>query len=145
MTIRAARGGTAVRWTYGVFLTLCVVLAVLVHHEMPAMDSSAMPRAAHPDHAMAHAMSDSTAPSVPGATAHSRSGATAHSADSVCAMPGMQHCGAAGVDSLQLAAPHRTAFDPLAKPLQAAAGRAPGAAATDRAPPDLSVLSQLRI
>ncbi|MFD4598206.1 DUF6153 family protein [Streptomyces sp. NPDC058464] len=136
MTIRAARGGTAVRWTYGVFLTLCVVLAVFAHHGTPAMDSAAM---SGPMNA-AHAMPPGTAPSLPGATAHSADDCTCTGA-----MPGMQHCSAAGVDSVQLAAPDRTAFDPLAKLRQAAAGRVPGAAATGRAPPDLSVLSQLRI
>ncbi|MFD4509612.1 DUF6153 family protein [Streptomyces sp. NPDC058457] len=136
MTIRAARGGTAVRWTYGVFLTLCVVLAVFVHHGTPAMDPAAMPGPAHAE----QAMPVGTAPSVPGTAAHSADDCTCTGA-----MPGMQHCSAAGVDSVQLAAPDRAAFDLPAKLRQAAAGRVPGAAATGRAPPDLSVLSQLRI
>lgn len=134
MTIRSARGGIAVRWAYGVFLTLCVALAVLVHHETPAMDTSSMPDMAH----AVHAMPAGTPPSVSGASAHSAD-------DGTCAMPTMQHCTAASVASVQLAAPAQAAFDPLMNLRQAAAGRTPGAAAVGRAPPDLLVLSQLRI
>ncbi|MFF4505756.1 DUF6153 family protein [Streptomyces sp. NPDC001401] len=135
MTIRSARGGgIAARWAYGVFLTLCVALAVLVHHETPAMDVSSMPDTAH----AVHTMPAGTAPSVSGASAHSAD-------DGTCAMPTMQHCTAASVASVQLAAPAQAAFDPLMKLRQATAGRALGAAPVGRAPPDLSVLSQLRI
>ncbi|MGW7613712.1 DUF6153 family protein [Streptomyces sp. NPDC054766] len=138
MTIRSARGGCiAVRWAYGVFLTLCVALAVLSHHEMPSMDVSSMPDSAHAGHMMP-VMPDETAPSVSGLTAHNADGCA-------CSMPGMQHCTTANVDSFQLALPGQTAFDPLVNLRHAAAGRAPGAAAVGRAPPDLFVLSQLRI
>ncbi|MEU9184695.1 hypothetical protein AB0D14_09025 [Streptomyces sp. NPDC048484] len=150
MTARTARGGgIAVRWAYGVFLTLCVALAVLVHHETSAMGVSSMPSAAHAVmpgavHAVmpgmahdAHVMPDETAPSVSDGSSHS-----AHD-NGTCAAPGMQHCATASIDSVQLAVPSRAAFDPLANPGQAVAGRTPGAA-VGRAPPDLSVLSQLR-
>ncbi|MGW3645769.1 DUF6153 family protein [Streptomyces sp. NPDC000878] len=143
MTARTARsGGIAVRWAYGVFLTVCVALAVLVHHETSAMGVSSMPSAAHAvmpgmAHA-AHVMPDETAPSVSDDSSHS-----AHD-NGTCAAPGMQHCATASIDSVQLAAPARAAFDPLAHLSQAVAGRAPGAT-LGRAPPDLSVLSQLRI
>ncbi|MFF5757448.1 DUF6153 family protein [Streptomyces longwoodensis] len=134
MTIRAARGsGIAVHWAYGVFLTLCVALAVLVHHEAPAMDTSSMPDAAH----VVHVMPGETAPAVSGASTHNLD-------DSGCTTPGMQHCTAASVDSVQLAVPAPAAFDPLVNLRQATSGHAPGAVA-GRAPPDLSVLSQLRI
>ncbi|WP_345564611.1 hypothetical protein [Streptomyces plumbiresistens] len=133
MAIRSApSGGAAVRWTYGVFLTLCVALAVLVHHEtyetrvisMPMP----MPSAVHTVH---------TAPAaMPGtATADDNGG---------CSTPGMQHCTTASVDSVQLATPTRGTSDPFAHPRHAEAGRAPGAT-VGRAPPDLSVLSQLRL
>lgn len=142
MTARTARGGTAPRWVYGVFLTLCVALAVLVHHEASAMSVSSMPSAAHAvmpgmAHA-AHVMPDETAPSV--------SGDSSHGADDngACAAPGMQHCSTVSIDSVQLAVPARAAFDPLEILSQAVAGRTPGAT-VGRAPPDLSVLSQLRI
>ncbi|UIX32296.1 DUF6153 family protein [Streptomyces sp. GQFP] len=143
MSIRSARsGGAAARWAYGVFLTLCVALAVLVHHETSAMGLPSVPSAAHAAmpgmaHA-AHVMPDETAPAV--------SDDSSHGADDngACAAPGMQHCAAASIDSVQLAVPAQAAFDPLANPGQAVAGRTPGAT-VGRAPPDLSVLSQLRI
>ena len=134
MTIRPARGGIAARWAYGVFLTLCVALAVLVHHETPAMDVSSMADTAH----AVDAMPAGTPPSVSGASAHSAD-------DGTCAMPTMQHCTAASVASVQLAAPTQAAFDPPTNIRQATAGRPPGATAVGRAPPDLFVLSQLRI
>ncbi len=143
MTARTARGGgTAVRWVYGVFLALCVALAVLVHHEASAMGVSSMPSAAHvamPGMAhAAHVMPDETAPSV---SSDSSDGADGNGA---CAAPGMQHCATASIDSVKLAVPAQAAFDPLANPGQALAGRTPGAT-VGRAPPDLAVLSQLRI
>ncbi|WP_189269258.1 hypothetical protein [Streptomyces fuscichromogenes] len=139
MTIRAARGGTAVRWAYGVFLTLCVALAVLVHHETPATDVSAMPGAVHTP----SVRSDRAAPSGAGVSPlHDIGDATCACA---CVMPGSQHCGAASVESVRLAAPGPVAFDPLARLRPSVAGRVPGATAIGRAPPDLSVLSQLRI
>ncbi|WP_369033364.1 MULTISPECIES: DUF6153 family protein [Streptomyces] len=143
MTARTARsGGTAVRWAYGVFLTLCVALAVLVHHETSATGVPSMPSAAHAvmpgmAHA-AHVMPDETAPSVSDDSSHSAHG------DGACAAPGMQHCAMASIDSVQLAVPARAVFDPLVNPGQAVAGRTPGAT-VGRAPPDLSVLSRLRI
>ncbi|WP_461062947.1 DUF6153 family protein [Streptomyces pseudoechinosporeus] len=137
MTTRTARsGGTAVRWAYGVFLTLCVALAVLVHHETSATEVAPMQgSAAHAVHATA------------AGTPHSQHvvESSTHSADAGgCAMPGMQHCTTASVDSVQLVAPGRSAFDPSANLRQAAVGRAPGTT-VGRSPPDLSVLSQLRI
>ncbi|MFC4464141.1 hypothetical protein ACFPH6_06100 [Streptomyces xiangluensis] len=154
MVIRAAHsgGGTAVRWAYGVFLTLCVALAVLVHHETsmtsmtsmttasPMSGSARMPVPAHAAHAMAH-----TGHVMAGEATPSASKSSAHGVDSgACAMPGMQHCTTASVGSVQLAAPGQSAFDSPADLKRAAAGRAP-ASTVGRAPPDLSVLSQLRI
>ncbi|WP_245608099.1 hypothetical protein [Streptomyces hokutonensis] len=136
MMTRSARGGSsAVRWAHGVFLALCVALAVLVHHEMPAMDLLCVPDSAQTAH---------VTPRSPGNGASAVSDVSVHNAAAdVCSMPGMQHCTTASVDSVQLAVPDRTTFDPLVNPRQAAAGRAP-AAAVGRAPPDLLVLSQLR-
>ncbi|XUL93845.1 hypothetical protein ACQ86D_50540 [Streptomyces galilaeus] len=134
MMTRSARGGSsAVRWAHGVFLALCVALAVLVHHGMPAMDLLCAPaQAAH------------VTPRSPGDGASAVADVSVHNAAAdVCSMPGMQHCTTASVDSVQLAVPDRTTFDPLVNLRQAAAGRAP-AAAVGRAPPDLLVLSQLR-
>lgn len=132
---RSARGSSAVRWAHGVFLTLCVALAVLVHHEMPAMDLLCVPDSAQTAH---------VTPRSPGDGASAVSDVSVHNAAAdVCSMPGMQHCTTASVDSVQLAVPDRTTFDPLVNLRQAAAGRAP-TAAVGRAPPDLLVLSQLR-
>ncbi|MFJ5304221.1 hypothetical protein [Streptomyces sp. NPDC088350] len=137
-------GGTAVRWTYGVFLTLCVALAVLVHHETSATGtSSAMSGSVHAGHVMpgsaqvVHVMGGGAATSV--------SDASSHDVDNGgCAMSGMQHCTTASVDTVQLAVPGQSSYDPLVSLRQAAAGRTPGAL-VGRAPPDLSVLSQLRL
>ncbi|MET9462062.1 hypothetical protein ABZY05_44790 [Streptomyces canus] len=134
-TRTASSGDIAVRWAYGVFLTLCVALAVLVHHETSVTAVSPMRGAAHAVHATAAGTSH----------AHHALGSSTHSADAGgCAMLGMQHCTTASVDSVQLAPPGRSAFDLSADLRQAAVGRAPGAT-VGRSPPDLSVLSQLRI
>nr|WSZ12047.1 hypothetical protein OH837_01220 [Streptomyces canus] len=136
MRTRTARsGGIAVRWAYGVFLTLSVALAVLVHHETSVSAVSPMRGAAHAVHATEAGSSHS----------HHALVSSTHSADAGgCAMPGMQHCTTASVDSVQLAPPGRSACDLSADLRQAAVGRAPGAT-VGRSPPDLSVLSQLRI
>ncbi|MGP4047995.1 DUF6153 family protein [Streptomyces sp. 2A115] len=141
MAIRAAHGGgSAVRWAYGAFLTLCVVLVVLVHHETPMADVSSMRGSAHAAHAMA-----TESPQVVADGPEAVSGTAAHGADAgSCGMPGMQHCTTASVDSVQLALPGQSQFDPLAYLRQDAAERAP-AGVVGRAPPDLSVLCQLRI
>ncbi|TLS41569.1 hypothetical protein FE633_35815 [Streptomyces montanus] len=139
----------AARWAYGAFLTLCVALAVLLHHETsmtsmtaasPMSTSLPMPAPAHAAHAMAK-----TAHATEGEAAPSASESSTHSMDSgACAMSGMQHCTTASVVSVQLAVPGQSVLDPPADPELEAAGRAP-ASAVGRAPPDLSVLSQLRI
>ncbi|KPH98178.1 DUF6153 family protein [Streptomyces mirabilis] len=142
MGIRTAHsGGSAVRCVYGVLFTLCVALAVLVHHEisgmtdspMPATAHAAMPGAAHD----AHVLPDGTASSVSDASTHNLN-------DSGCATPGMQHCSSASITTVHLALPGQSAFDASADLLRASSRRAPGSVAS-RAPPDLSVLSQLRI
>ena len=152
MTIRTARGGgTTVRWVYGVFIALCAALAVLVHHETAAMGAS-------PVMSVSSAMDTSSmAPSSMPSTAHAGhvmpvegtplawQPSSPNTADTGgCAAPGMQHCATASVDSVQLAVPAENAFSPLVDLRYVAAGRAP-AGVVERAPPDLSVLSQLRI
>jgi hypothetical protein len=123
-----------------VFLALCVALAVLVHHETSATPASSrapsMPSAAHAVHAV-HAAQDETAPSASDSSPHNADGGG-------CATPGTQHCTTASIDTVQLAVPGRGGFVPRTDPPHVTAGRAPGAAPV-RAPPDLSVLSQLRI
>lgn len=138
MTMRtASSGGVAVRWAYGVLLTLCVALAVLVHHETSATGAPSMSASMSASAHAVRAMPDDASQTI---SQHS-----SHSVDSGgCATPGMQHCTTAGVGSVQLAVPDHSDFDPLASLRQAAAGRVP-ANAVGRAPPDLSVLSQLRM
>ncbi|MER5436121.1 hypothetical protein [Streptomyces sp. NPDC002588] len=155
MTIRTARGGdTTVRWVYGAFIALCAALAVLVHHETAAMGASPVPGAsstmdaasmsamgASPMAGAAHAghvMPDEGNPTSWGPSSPNTDDTGG------CAAPGMQHCSTTTVDSVQLAAPGENEVTPLADLREAAAGRTP-ATAVGRAPPDLSVLSQLRI
>ncbi|WKX06827.1 hypothetical protein [Streptomyces sp. NL15-2K] len=133
MTSRSDGGGITARWAYGVLLTLCAALAVLVHHEISTTEVPSMRGAAHALHVTAaQAQQAVPEPSVHGADVGG------------CAMPSMQHCTTASVDSVQLAAPGQSEFVPLTHLRQSAVGCAP-AAAVGRAPPDLSVLSQLRI
>ncbi|MER7927469.1 hypothetical protein ABTY96_30775 [Streptomyces sp. NPDC096057] len=145
MTIRTARGGghAVVRWTYGVFLTLCVALVVLVHHETCAMGtSSSMSGTVHSGHAMPVSAKAAQGMGVDEATSV-RDGSSRDVEDADCSMPGMEHCASASVDTVQLAVPDRSSFDPLVPLRQAAAARTPGTL-IGRAPPDLSVLSRLR-
>ncbi|MFF0018010.1 hypothetical protein [Streptomyces sp. NPDC005374] len=141
MAMRAGRGGGAVRWAYGVVVTLCAVLAVLVHHEVTAIGAAPMPgmslaamQAA--DHA-GHGMPDAVQPSFSGSSTHDLGAGT-------CAGAGMQHCGAAGVSSVHLVAPDHNDVPPPVNLPPTLSGNAPGTVVS-RAPPDLSVLSQLRI
>ncbi|MFD8221940.1 DUF6153 family protein [Streptomyces sp. NPDC059697] len=143
MAMRARRsgGGTAVRWAYGVIVTLCAALAVLVHHEvstigvppMPGMSHAAMPTTVH----SVHVMPDTAEPFFSGSSTHNLD-------DGSCAGAGMRHCSAASVGSVHLVVPEHSGFPPPVNLSQALSGHAPGAVVS-RAPPDLSVLSQLRI
>ncbi|MEU0680130.1 MULTISPECIES: hypothetical protein [Streptomyces] len=162
MAIRTAHsGGRAVRWAYGVFLTLFVALAVLVHHEtaamgasqmgashvmsassMAAMDASSMTGTAHAAQSgaahAAHVMPGEAAPAA-------WESSSAHSVDNGgCATPGMQLCTTASVASVQLAEPGEDGFSLLPDLREATTGPTP-AGTVGRAPPDLSVLSLLRI
>lgn len=155
MAIRTVRsGGGTVRWVYGVLIALCAALAVLVHHETAAMGASSM-RASWPvmDTVSMSAVAASSMPSGAHAghvmpdegTSISWQSPSPNTADAGgCAAPGMQHCSTASVDSVQLAVPAENEFSPLVDLREATAARAP-AGVIERAPPDLSVLSQLRI
>ncbi|CCK25809.1 putative secreted protein [Streptomyces davaonensis JCM 4913] len=136
---RPRTGGTA-RWTRGMLVTLCAVFAVLLHHELPgATAQSASATAMHalpgsPSTSGPHRHAD---PSDPGTTALGAGGAA-------CPSMAMHLCSAAGVSFVHLPA---LAPSPISV-LPAHHPTVPGAVAarsTDRAPPDLSVLSQLRI
>jgi hypothetical protein len=95
-----------------------------------------MPSAVHAAHAV-HAMPHAVQPSFSRSSTHDLD-------DGVCAGTGMQHCGAAGIVSLHLVAPDQSELSPPVDLPRALAGHAPGAVVS-RAPPDLSVLSQLRV
>ncbi|MET8079213.1 hypothetical protein [Streptomyces sp. NPDC005303] len=135
MARRAGRDGGAVRSAYLVVFALCAVLAVLVHHEVSAAGVS-------PISGMSHgAMSATPALSATGGSSARDLGAGA------CTGAGMEHCSAAGVSSVHLVAQDRSGIPSPASPAQLSptpSGHAPGAVVS-RAPPDLSVLSRLRI
>lgn len=141
---------TAGRSALGVLVAALVALAVLVHHDSTAIadahDMSRMPMAGMAelgaDHliAAAHAShSGAAGPSV-------HEDAPAGPADTAmnCGEGIAQHCGAASVTATKLSPPNKTfrastAADPV--PSRATVT----ARCAERAPPQLSVLSQLRI
>ena len=147
MTVRTARAGT-VRWAHGALIALCVALAVLLHHETAsAAVGTAQPAAqAMPMPGMAHSFASTR--SVASAADHSETRVAApgkHSADGgACSGVGMQHCSSASVGMMKIAVPDLGHAEYLAHLDHVIAG--PALARTiGRAPPDLSVLSQLRI
>ncbi|MGW3497959.1 hypothetical protein [Streptomyces sp. NPDC001020] len=135
------------RCTRAVVIALVVVLAVLVHHETVA------PMTHVPSSRTVEAvgMTGMDHGSVPPARSHSAAPAPLANAaapvslgsDGACTGAGMQHCSAAGVDTVKLVPPSEPAVNhALAVPSRAAAGRdVPGT--VGRAPPDLSLLSRL--
>ncbi|SFG75062.1 hypothetical protein [Streptomyces mirabilis] len=139
--------GAARRWTRGAVIALMATLAVLVHHETPAVIAHVLPpgktetisiagmyhEAPHP---MPVQMSGhAVAPGVTAPTASDESG--------TCSGTVMQHCSAASVDTMKLAPPHQlsTGCVPCLGSETAIGRDVPGT--TGRAPPDLSVLSRL--
>ncbi|OIJ84671.1 hypothetical protein [Streptomyces colonosanans] len=145
---RSGASRVVLRCTRVAAIALVAVLAVLVHHETATpmthvQPSSRMVEAigmAGMDHGSAPpARSRSDAPAL-------LSGATAPVAvgpDGPCSGMAMQHCSAAGVDTVKLVPPAGLAVGHTpAAPSRAAAGRdIPGT--VSRAPPDLSLLSRL--
>ncbi|MFC4463539.1 hypothetical protein ACFPH6_02765 [Streptomyces xiangluensis] len=143
---------SAVRWACSAVTALLAALAVLIHHETAAITATPVQHAIHSTH-VGHAMpgmASSSAAAVPQGTAADHTDtldapAPAHGADgSACADPGMQHCTTASVDTVKLAPPPQRHGQQTANPYQAKPGRWP-TGTISRAPPDLSVLSQLRI
>ncbi|MFI9585942.1 hypothetical protein ACIHCQ_29805 [Streptomyces sp. NPDC052236] len=143
----AGSGGSAVRWAYGALLALCVALAVFVHHgtaaaglpsRVSAAHASAMPAMpAMPAGHSGHAMPLEQPLSIAGSSAHGL-GAGA------CSAPGMQHCAPTSAETVQLPLPLLGWVEQFPSLYEASTGLVP-ARAIGRAPPDLSVLSQLRI
>ncbi|MFI7413494.1 hypothetical protein ACIBU0_32955 [Streptomyces sp. NPDC049627] len=147
MTTASHRGGTAhgavLRWTRAAVITLVAALAVLVHHETVGAITHVPPARASATSGQAgvhHTDVPADGYSMP---LDVRDPATAHDDDGACSATLMQHCSAAGVDSVQLPPPHQPSIgSATALPPGAAVGRdVPGTAG--RAPPDLSVLSRL--
>jgi hypothetical protein len=145
---RGSASSAVLRWMRAAVIALMAALAVLVHHETAAAithvprtvtsDTTSSLAGLHHAAVMTHSVhtnGHATSPGAPTATATADHGA--------CSGTGMQHCSAAGVDSVKLVPPHHPAISCApALPTGAAAGRdIPGT--TGRAPPDLSVLSRL--
>ncbi|MFF6833321.1 hypothetical protein ACFY84_15805 [Streptomyces sp. NPDC012438] len=148
MATQQARAG-AMRWARGAVIALCAALAVLVHHETAAIAVTSVPSTTHAGHAMPGMASLS-------AGAMARSSAAGHtdvlgaspsaysSPHGACASLGMQHCATASADVVKLPVPPQE-HAALSADVYQANARPVSAAAIGRAPPDLSVLSQLRI
>ncbi|WP_055527914.1 hypothetical protein [Streptomyces graminilatus] len=134
---RAARAGFA-RWARGVVIVLCAALAVLVHHEAPAVAVGSMPSASHASY------SEHVMPGMTGLAGMTGMTGMYNAPDSACAAPGMEHCATAGIEVVKLAAPSQGHAGQPADPYEAHAGPV-SAGTVGRAPPDLSVLSTLRI
>jgi hypothetical protein len=70
--------------------------------------------------------------------------AAAHSSDDGACAAGMQHCATASVDTMKLITPPQGYAERVPSPYGVVVGSVPSVV-VGRAPPDLSVLSQLRI
>ncbi|MCQ9133017.1 hypothetical protein [Streptomyces hilarionis] len=135
-------------------VALCAALAVLVHHDstavtgpraMAPMPMAGMVTAAMADHE-GHPVTSS--PDAIRFRPDARPAATAtpalHADNALSCSDGVQHCGAAGVETVELSPP-REAFSASAA-MRLLPSRDPATTrSAERAPPELSVLSQLRI
>jgi hypothetical protein len=150
-TVRAS----AIRCAGGAVIALLAALAVLIHHETAAVSDAPVPHATHSTHSThnGHAMPGMASSSAAAARHVSdpthadrfSTPAPEHGVDgSNCAVPGMQHCTTASVEVLKLPMPPQGTPMQMASPYQAQPGPRP-AGTVGRAPPDLSVLSRLRI
>ncbi|MFF9807680.1 DUF6153 family protein [Streptomyces coeruleorubidus] len=143
--------GGVVRWVRGMFVTLCAVFAVLVHHDLshvPVASASATSERAPV--ASASVMAGHTHHSAPMSATHPQADAaeektpTGSPDGTGCASMAVQHCSTAYVTAVQIAAPSESPIP--AVPIQYATVTGVDLArSVSRAPPDLSLLSQLRI
>lgn len=142
---------SAVRWAGGAVIALLAAVTVLIHHETPAIAAALMQHATHSTHT-GYSMSGTASPlsaaamphgSAPGHVDRLGASAPAPGGDS-CAGPGMQHCAAASVAVFELSVPPQGTAVETANLHGVQPGPLP-AGTVGRAPPDLSVLSQLRI
>lgn len=153
----AAHG--VVRWVRAAVIALLAALAVLIHHETVAVAIG--PTASSATHVMTSGMVMSGGHSAPatamsghehGSTAGQAAEPTMASAPPMssadgppCSGVAMQHCSTGSLEVVKVPVPVQTPA-PWGLPAPGAVAAAPHSAGTvDRAPPDLSVLSQLRI
>ena len=143
----AHAGGGAVRWVRTAVIALCAALALLVHHEISAATVSSM--SSHALRGMsgaatgsAHAPSDVAARSAHGQAVHP---AAYDMGDTACSGSGMAHCSTASVDTVKLAPPPASFAGRDRRPYETAIAGSEATGTVPRAPPDLAVLSQLRI
>ncbi|SHH65072.1 hypothetical protein [Streptomyces sp. 3214.6] len=153
---RAPRG--VARWAWAAVIALVAALAVLIHHEAMATPMAPSPSSAAHVMPGGMVMAGDPAPPAMELSGHAHGAAAAESAaaalagpaaygtaSAACAGMGMQHCAPVSVDEVTLVPP---ANSTVSGDLNAYGAVVPGAvpaAAVSRAPPDLSVLSQLRI
>ncbi|MFI2372163.1 hypothetical protein [Streptomyces sp. NPDC018833] len=153
---RAPRG--VARWTRAVVIALFAALAVLIHHEAMAATMAPSPSSAvhvmpggmvmagdpaslameMSGHAHRVAAAEPAAAALTGPAAYG-------TASAACAGMGMQHCAPASVDEVTLVPPADSSVSGDLHVYGAAVPGAVPAGAVGRAPPDLSLLSQLRI
>jgi hypothetical protein len=146
MTVREwPRHGTggAARWVRGLLVTLCAVVAVLLHHGLCDAPVTAMPTAG--PHAMAAPVPVPAAQPRTGPPATGPVAPVAHGSDgAACPSMDMQVCMSAGANAVQLTAPPESPM--AAFPVRTAELTGVDIArSVHRAPPDLSLLSLLRI
>jgi len=131
--------GGAARWTCGLLLTLCAVLAVLLHHELPDAPVTTMSASA------AHTMPESSSlPAAHSSTGSPAAGVVVHDSGATCPSMAMHLCTAAGVTVVQLTAPPKSPAPDFSLPLAVLTG-VDAARSVSRAAPDVSLLSLLRI
>lgn len=156
---RASLG--AVRWTRGAVIALFAALAVLVHHETAAAAlAPTMSSAVHVMPGMpGAAMAGGSAGQAMAMSSHAHGGAAAQPAEPTVAAAApslsddgpacngmvMQHCASASVDAVKLVPPTESWVPKGLAPHDVATAGTEAAGTVGRAPPDLSVLSQLRI
>ncbi|MFG2131276.1 hypothetical protein ACGFNV_26125 [Streptomyces sp. NPDC048751] len=135
-------------------VALCAALAVLVHHDSTAMTgpraTAPMPMAGMVMAAMAghegHPITSSPdaihfRPDAPPAATATPA---LHADNALSCSDGVQHCGAASFETVKLSPPRKALSVSAAMRLLPSRGPATTRSA-ERAPPELSVLSQLRI
>ncbi|GLW47492.1 hypothetical protein Stsp02_31540 [Streptomyces sp. NBRC 14336] len=148
----------AARWTRAVVIALFAALAVLIHHEATAAPMAPSPSSAVHVMPGGMVMTGDPAPRAMETSGHAHAAAAASPAaaagagpaadgsdSAACAGMGMQHCAPVSVDEVTLVPPADSSASGDLNAHGAAALGAVPAGAVGRAPPDLSVLSQLRI